>query len=94
MVHPFGLALPAVRQVQGDLAAAVADDPVGDADEVATKRGGAGGDDFALLRGERRGLGELGDLGVGDQRRSWSFQIARGNGPLSRRFPGWPRSRP
>jgi hypothetical protein len=41
-VHPLGLAVPAVGQVQGDLAPAVAGNPGGDIDEVAAQRGAAG----------------------------------------------------
>src|SRR6202034_912766 len=40
--HPSGLVVPVFGQVQGDLAAAVAGDPGGDADEVAAQRGASG----------------------------------------------------
>jgi len=42
-VHPVLLAVPALGQVQGDLAAAVAGDPGGYADQVPADGGAAGG---------------------------------------------------
>ena len=41
-VHPFGLAVPAFEQVQGDVPAAVAGGPGGDVDKVAAQRDAAG----------------------------------------------------
>ena len=41
-VHPFGLAVPAFGQVQGEVAAAVAGGAGGDVDEVAAQGGASG----------------------------------------------------
>ena len=55
-VHSLGLAVPVFGQVHGDLAAAVAGDPGGDADEVAVQRGAPG-----LGAGEA-GTGDFADV--------------------------------
>jgi hypothetical protein len=51
-----------------------------------------GGDRLSFARGERGARG-LGDFGVGNPPRSWSSQMRRGSGSVSRPGRGWRRSR-